>query len=349
MVVTDLTCFGLHALLAILVATGTATIWAIAVIEALFGASQAFFRPASTGLLPQTVPEEEVQEANALIQLVNNLSAFIGPALATLIVISAGFATAFAFDAATFLVSAALLIRMRPRTRVAAAAAPVAADERTSTWEALREGYREVRSRQWVWVTLSGFCVAVFVCLAPFYVLSPAVAEEHYGGAEVYGIVAAALGVGTIAGSLVAIRWRPRHPMRLAAIGALTWPPSDLLFAVGAPLPLVLTMGVIAGIGLALFEVWWQTALAERIPPDRLSRVSSYDWTISLGLLPLGYLLAGPVADALSPSEALAWGAAIGTLALAMPLLSPAVRRLRRIEPPGGGEPPSGEMAVPIP
>jgi hypothetical protein len=290
-----------------------------------------------------------VQEANALIQLVHNLSTFVGPALATLIVISAGFAAAFAFDAATFLVSAALLVRMRPRTRLAAAAAKVAADVRTSTWEALREGYREVRSRQWVWLTLSGFTLAVFLCLAPAYVLSPAIAEEHYGGAEIYGIVAAALGVGTIAGSLIAIRWRPRHPMRLAVIGAMTWPPSELLFAVGAPLPLVLTLCVAAGVGLALFEVWWQTALAERIPPDRLSRVSSYDWTISLGLLPLGYLLAGPLANALSPSEALAWGAVVATLALAMPLLSPAVRRLKRIERPGGGEPPSGEMPLPVP
>jgi MFS family permease len=94
-------------------------------------------------------------------------------------------------------------------------------------------------------------------------------------------------------------------------------------------LALVLFLSVIAGIGVALFEVWWQTALAERIPPDRLSRVASYDWTVSLGLLPIGYLLAGPAAEAWGAAEVLGTGSAIATLALAALLLSPSVRHLR--------------------
>ncbi len=326
MVVTDLIRFALHALLAVLIVLGGPPIWAIAVIEAAFGSAEAFFRPAVTGLVPQTVPEHELQEANALMQLVDNLSNFVGPALATALVISVGFAAAFAVDAATFLVSAALLIRMRPRER---AGAERRLERRESVRESLRQGFHEVRSRQWVWVPLAGFCAAVFLCLAPSYVLGPLIAESNYGSTEIYGLIAAALGVGTIGGSLAAIRWRPRHPMRLAVIGALFWPPSELLFALGGPLAIVLALSVLAGVGVALFEVWWQTALAERIPPDRLSRVSSYDWTVSLGLLPIGYVLAGPAAEAVGATEVLGIGSAIATVAIAAMLLSPAIRHLR--------------------
>jgi MFS family permease len=333
MVFTDLVRFGLHALLAVLIALGGPPIWVIAVIEALFGSAEAFFRPAVTGLVPQTVPEHELQEANALMQLIDNFSHFVGPALATALVVSVGFAAAFAVDAATFLVSAALLVRMRPRER---AGSEGRLERRESVRESIRQGFHEVRSRQWVWVPLAAFCLAVFLCLAPSYVLGPVIAEDNYDSTSIYGLIAAALGVGTIAGSLAAIRWRPAHPMRLAAIGALTWPPSELVFALGGPLALVLLMSVIAGVGVALFEVWWQTALAERIPPDRLSRVASYDWTVSLGLLPIGYLLAGPAAHSWGSAEVLGAGSAIATLAIAAILLSPSVRNLR-----------SGPLAVP--
>jgi MFS family permease len=327
MVFTDLVRFGLHALLAVLIALGGPPIWVIAVIEALFGSAEAFFRPAVTGLVPQTVPEHELQEANALMQLIDNFSHFVGPALATALVVSVGFAAAFAVDAATF------LVRMRPRER---AGSEGRLERRESVRESIRQGFHEVRSRQWVWVPLAAFCLAVFLCLAPSYVLGPVIAEDNYDSTSIYGLIAAALGVGTIAGSLAAIRWRPAHPMRLAAIGALTWPPSELVFALGGPLALVLLMSVIAGVGVALFEVWWQTALAERIPPDRLSRVASYDWTVSLGLLPIGYLLAGPAAHSWGSAEVLGAGSAIATLAIAAILLSPSVRNLR-----------SGPLAVP--
>lgn len=347
MVSTDLIRFVLHALLAVLILTGGATILGIVVIEALFGCAEAFFRPAVSGLVPQTVPDSEIQEANALLGLVDNVSGFLGPALATALVVGLGAGTAFAVDAATFLLSAALLIRMEPRSRTDDRRKS-RAEERASTWTEIREGFDEVRSREWVWVTLAGFCVAIFAWLAPWFVLGPVIAEAEYGRPEIYGVVTAGIGVGTIAGSLLAIRWRPLHPMRLAAIGALLWPPAGLLFALGAPLGAVIPATVAGGVGVALFEVWWLTALAERIPPDRLSRVSSYDWTASLGLLPIGYLLAGPLAGAIGPSEVMAGGSAIACLALAAMLLSRDIRGLERIQTPLP-EPPSEEMRGPIP
>ncbi len=328
MIVTDLVRFALHALLAALIFTGSVRIWHLVVIEALFGAAEAFFRPAANGLLPQTVPENEIQQANGLSTLSNNIGEFAGPAIATALVLGLGAGWAFALDAATFLLSAALLTRVRPRRRAVAA---VARKATASVWVEVREGYREVRSRSWVWATLAAFCAALFTGLAPWFVLGPVVARAQYGDIGVYGLVSTALGLGTIAGSLLGIGWRPRFPMRAAMLAILLWPAAAILYAAGVTLWVVMPAVLVGGAGIALFDVWWLTALAERIPADKLSRVSSYDWMVSLALLPLGYVLAGPLAHALGAVEILLGGSALAGVALALGLLPRETRLLERL------------------
>ena len=352
MVATDLVRFTLHALLAALVFTGVARIWHLVAIEAVFGAAEAFFRPAATGLLPQTVPEPEIQRASALTGLSENIAEFAGPALATALVLGLGAGWAFALDAATFLLSAAFLWRVRPRRRVMqrqSAEAPARVAGRwAGVWSELREGAREVRSRAWVWGTLASFCVALFTGLATWYVLGPSIAREQYGGVGVYGLVSAAFGVGTIAGSLLGSGWRPRHPMRAAMLAILVWPAADVLYGAGVTLGVVVPAILLAGFGVALFNVWWETALAERIPPDKLSRVSSYDWMVSIALLPLGYALAGPLAQALGSVEVLIAGSAVALLALAAGLLPRETRMLERLERPAIA-PGAGAMGASMP
>jgi MFS family permease len=351
MVVTDLVRFALHALLAALIFTDTVAIWQLIVIEALFGSAEAFFRPAANGLLPQTVPEQEIQQANGLSTLSNNIGEFAGPALATVLVLGLGAGWAFALDAATFLISAALLSRVRPRRRETIAPAPATpapapatpapatatatatatdSSEPVGVWSEIRDGYREVRSRSWVWATLAAFCAALFTGLAPWFVLGPVVAREQYGEIGVYGLVSAVLGIGTILGSLLGIGWRPRFPMRAAMLAILLWPAVAVLYAAGVTLYVVTPAMLLGGAGIALFDVWWMTALAERIPPDKLSRVSSYDWMVSLALLPLGYVLAGPLAGALGAVEVLLGGSVLAAIALALGLLPRQTRMLKR-------------------
>ena len=329
MIVSDLVRCALHALLAVLIFTETVEIWHLVVIEALFGTAEAFFRPASTGLLPQTVPEDELQEANALTGLTSNLAEFAGPALATALVLGAGAGVAFALDAATFLLSALLLLKVRPRPRGDAGG-------RSTVFAELREGYAAVRARAWVWVTIAVFSLALLVALAPLFVLGPLIAEAEYGSIGVYGAVTAALGAGTLFGSLAGLRWRPRHPMRAALLASLIWPLAGGLFAAGLPLVLVFPFWMAAGVGIALLDVWWLTALAERIPPHLLSRVTAYDWMGSLALMPLGYLLAGPLGEALGPSEVLLAGSLLGFLCLALGLLPRETRMLERLGPRSG-------------
>jgi hypothetical protein len=245
-------------------------------------------------------------------------------------------AAAFGLDAATFLLSAALLVRVRPRERTAVTSSPepaaaLAIAPTASVLGDVRAGYAEVRSRTWVWGTLVAFSFALFVVLAPLVVVGPLVAREQYGALAVFGYVFAAFGAGTIVGSLVALRWRPRYPMRRGMTLILLWPAAIALYAAGLPLALVVPAMALDGSGVALFVVWWVTALAQRIPPDKLSRVVSYDWLVSLGLLPFGYVLAGPAADAIGATEVLLGGAVIACGSLALGLIPRETRMLERL------------------
>ncbi len=338
MIATDLVRFALHGLLAILIFAGTVPIWQLVVIEIGFGSAEAFFRPAADGLLPQTVPEEDIQPARALTAMSNNIAEFAGPALATALVLGAGAGWAFGLDAVTFLLSAAFLTRVRPRHR--GAVVPVALDadgepaQRPGVFSEIRAGSREVRARKWVWATLFSFCAALFFGLAPWFVLGPLIAEGQYGHVSVYGILEATLGIGTIVGAVVGIGWRPRFPMRTAMIAITAWPVAAILYASGVTLFLVLPMALIGGTGIAIFDILWTTALAERIPPASLSRVSSFDWMISGALLPLGYILAGPLAEALGAVEVMLGGSCLALIAFGFGIAPRETRMLERL-PPG--------------
>ena len=329
MIASDLARFAVQATVATLVFAGDVPIWLLATLAACFGAAEAFFRPAYTGLIPQTVPEELIQPAQALTHASHNIARFVGPALATVLSLGAGFGWAYAFDAATFLVSAGLLVLVRARSR------GVVAVERRSMRAELGEGFREVRSRSWVWATLLSALVVVGAGIAPFAAVGAVVARDEYGSTAVFGWLQVAAGVGTILGALVGIRWRPARPMLAATLLVSTWPVGIGLFALGVSLWVLLPVMVFNGIAFTLFIIWWETALAERVPPAALSRVSSYDWMVSLALLPVGYLVAGILADHFEPASVLLGGCIIAAVAGPMALLSSELRGLRRADEAG--------------
>ena len=331
MIASDVVRCALHATLAVLIVTGAVQVWHMVVIGALFGTAEAFFRPAYTGLVPQTVAEDQIQPAQALTGVSAQVAEIVGPALATALVLGVGGAAAFAVDAATFAVSALLLLRVQARDRGPRGTS-------SSVLVELREGWQAVRERTWVWATVLAFSVALLVALTPFFVLGASVAEDVYGSEAVYGLSNAAWGVGTVTGAVVGSRWRPLRPMRAAVVGALPWPLALAVFAAGPPAAVVYAVMAASGVGIGLFAVWWETALAQRIPPHLLSRVSAWDWMGSLALVPVGYLLAGPLAARLGAQEVMVTGGVLGAVAMALALLPRSTRRLTRWEDPPAPE-----------
>jgi hypothetical protein len=195
----------------------------------------------------------------------------------------------------------------------------------------LKAGFAAVRERAWVWATILVFAVAVLTAMAPFEVLGASVAHGLYGSSAVFGVTNAALGVGTATGALICTRWRPHRPLRAAMIASIPWPAAIALFAVGPPVLVLYPLVALAGAGIGAFAVWWETALAQRIPPHLLSRVTAWDWMGSLALLPLGYLLAGPIADQVGAVRVLRVGGIVGSVALACGLLAGSTRSLTAV------------------
>ncbi len=327
MIATDLLRAGLHATLAVLILTNEVRLWQLVVIEAAFGAAQAFFQPAYTGLIPQTVPEELIQDAKALTESTANLAFMIGPALATALVLGIGAGEAFAFDAATFILSAVLLTRVHPRARGEQPA-------QASVLHELRVGWHEVSSRSWVWVTIAAFTGSILCVFAQWYALAPVIARNVYGSVGVFGVLEAIAGLGAVCGALGALRWRPARPLRTGLLLLLPWPALNMVLALHAPLAVVILFAFATGFGFSLFIIWWETALARHIPAHALSRVSAYDWMGSLALLPLGYVVAGPLAGVFGARTVLEVGSGIGLLLLLLALLPRSTRILSSSQAP---------------
>lgn len=314
-----------QATVAALLFSGHARVWQLAALAAVNGTSIAFFFPASSGIVPQTVPERLLQPANALLRLGLNGSAILGGAVAGLVVYATSPATGIAIDAASFFAAAALLAAMRLPRSLHMQSSNFVAD--------LKLGWREFSGRAWLWAIVLQFGFVNAVLQGTEGVLGPAVSKQHFHGAAGWGLIGAAQSVGLVAGGILMLRLRPRRLLLVATLGFLLSVP--LLFGLAIPLPLaaVLVLALAAGIGTETFGVLWDTTMQQEIPLDRLSRVSSYDALGSFALIPIGLAVAGPVAEAVGTRATLFAAGLISLSATLAVLFVEDVRVLRRREP----------------
>lgn len=310
---------------AYLLISGNAQIWQLAVIALVRAIASSFFYPAQQGIVPQTVPTDDLQPANALLRLALNATNIGGAALGGLLVAAAGPGWAIGFDAFTYLVAAAILLPMHVR-------APERAAD-TSFIHELAEGWREFSSRTWIWIVVLGFAFANAAESAAVNILGPIVAKESFGGAKVWGLVLASVGAGLVIGSLVALRVRPERPLFVGVVAITLLFPPLVLLAIEAPWPLIAAAALLAGIGIELFSVFWDTSLQAHVPNDVLSRVSAWDAIGSLVLIPAAYAIVGPVSDAIGIDETLWICAGIVLVSITIQLLSRQVRELPRLPP----------------
>jgi predicted MFS family arabinose efflux permease len=317
-------------ILALLLIGGAAQVWHIAVGAAVIGGAGAFFGPASLGLIPQTVSAARLQQANALIGLSRNGTRIFGPPLAgALIAFFGSVGIVFLVDAVTFVVSAISLLLLRPAPREARPAEP------QPFFAELASGWREVTARPWIVAAICAFAVSN-VAGAPFIILGPVVAQEHLGGAAAWGLILTGGGIGGVIGGVLALRLHPRRPLMTGfMIMAATSLPA---LALVGPLPVLLIAGasMLSLIAIELANTWWYTMLQQHVPDHARSRVSSYDWLVSLVFQPLGFLLAGPLAAWIGLTATLVGAAVIGLLANYGVLLVRAVREVQWVDEVAG-------------
>jgi MFS family permease len=339
MIYSDLTRLGTQGLIAALLLSGTAQVWQLAVLSFIYGVGDAFFRPTSTGIVPQTVTTERLQQANALIALTQSTFTILGPVIAGVIIALTDVGWAFAIDAATFLVSVVFVSRL---PEIEAAAKQV-----TKFLVELREGWREFRSRTWLCVDGIYSALGTFVVLAPFLTLGPVVANNALGGASAWAAIMTGFGIGSVLGGVVLLRVRPQRPLVAAILPLLLLPVPNALMALDTPTSAIVVGAFASGLGLSVFNTLFETTVMMNVPAHSLSRIASIDWMLSASLFPLGAALAGPAAGWFSIEAVFTFSAIWVLVSTAAVLSIPEIRNFRnRSAEPGEAPAVAGEAAL---
>ncbi|MFF9673570.1 MFS transporter [Streptomyces eurythermus] len=322
--VGNLLAAGAQGALAVTVATGHASTASIAMCGFVSGTAASFIVPATQGAVAQIVPEDHLQQANALLRLPSNAVRVLGPAAGGFVVAASGAAWALAWDAFTFAVASVLLLGLRleaPPTTPAG----VLAD--------LRAGWTGFWSRAWLWTYTAAGTVLVAAWLAGFQLLGPLVAARQYAGARDWGLIQAAFASGLLVGTLVCLRWKPYRLLTVAVItgGALALPLAAM--ACSLSLPLVLVAALLAGTGLDVAIVAWNTAFQQHVPQVEQGRMSAFNGVGERLAVPLGYLVTALAAHSWNSQAVLLACAAMITVATVLNLCVPDVYRVNRLTP----------------
>ncbi len=308
---------------------GVVELWHVIALVVVYGAGEALFLPAFSAIVPDVVPREQLMQANTLRELMEPLGLrFAGPALGGLLITVFDVGTAFLVDALTFLGSAIIVSLMSRQ--------PAPREESHSFRKDLMEGFAYVRAHAWLWATLAGAALFLLVTYGPFEVLLPYIIRNELGGsAATFGTVMAAGGLGSIAAALLLSR--TGAPRRHVTFMWGAW-------GIGTTLDIGLAISSAAWqmCAIAFFSfgfatagmVVWATLVNTLVPAEMLGRVSSLDWFVSIGLVPLSFALTGPVAEWLGARTTLALAGGVGLLTFFI-LFVPGVRDPERNPLPG--------------
>jgi MFS family permease len=317
--------------LGLLSITGIIQLWHVVVLIAFMGAGDAFFNPASTAIVPDLLAAERLPQANALQGLVRPLMIrLVGPALGGFVVAVLNAGSAFLVDGASFLLSAAALLAIRTRPSHLASSHGVG-----RAFAEMGEGFRFVVANPWCWATLVAAMFSLLVFIGPVQVLLPYLVRNHLRlGPEALGELYAVSGVGAVLCALaVGQLGIPR--LRITLMYA-SWT-LGVAFLAGYGLMSALWQGFLVAFATAgLFEIGsiiWTTLLQELVPRTLLGRVSSLDWLVSTGLVPVSFALTAPVAGWLGPQATMVAGGMLGALLMGMLLFVPGVRDPERGRP----------------
>ncbi len=313
------------AVLAVLVLGGALRFWELVALVAIYGSGTAFFTPAFEAVVPDLLPAAALPAANSLDQFVRPIALRLAGPLLGGALVSVGAGLAFAVDAASFAASLVAVAAIKPRL-------PARDETNASALAAVREGLRFIRQRVWLWGTLGSAAIAYLVFLGPTEVLLPYVVKnELHASAGTLGFVFAAGGLGAV-GSAVWMGSRG-HPGRDITFIYGTWTLATLAVA-GYGLATAAWQLMLACLVFNALEtvgtIVWATVKQRHVPSSMLGRVSSLDWMISIGLLPVSFALTAPVAAAVGVRVTLVGAAVVGATVTLGALFLPGMRDLEK-------------------
>jgi MFS family permease len=310
----------LVAVSAISLIAGFSSILLLAVMGALFGVLNALWWPAMSGVLPEILPKEKLQEGNAVIGLMSNIGVVFGTLLGGVIVTLTSPGWALLIDGLTFFIAGLIVwnLKLDAKSRV----------ESPGILDDLRVGWREFISRSWVVTMVIAFAFINMAFDSMITILGPLNFSDPETGPRNWSYNLAGLTIGMMIGGVIVFKVKFKRPLFVSMILVAISGVWDFALALDLSLVIAIAAGVFSGIAVEIFLVTWSTSMQTHIPEESFSRVNAYDSLGSYGFAPLGIIIAGPLAEAFSVNSILLATGFITLLASVVALSVKSVRTL---------------------
>lgn len=300
---------------------GFSSTWLLAVMGGIFGILNAIWWPAMSGVLPEIVPKDKLQQGNAVVGLLTNIGYIVGTLSGGVIVSTVGAGWGLMADAVTFFV-AGVIVWFLPITGRAK-------DKSPGIIHDLTVGWREFISRSWVIAMVFTFALINMAFESMLSVLGPLNFNDPKTGPQQWSYNLAGLSIGMLIGGIWILKVKVGRPLFLAMVLIALSAAWDFTLAFDAPLAISIAASIFSGISLEIFMVTWNTSLQHHVPEESYSRVSSYDTLGSFGIAPLGIVIAGPLAMHFGVNTILIITGLTTLIASVASLFVPSVRNLR--------------------
>lgn len=306
----------------IFVATPSVPAWGLAILVFAMGAGEAFGFPASGAILPSVLPPEKLPAGNVLRSIGVRIAQVVGPGVGGFSVAIIGGRMTFAITAAFFIAGTFLLMRIveKPRDII---------DLKPSFVTDLHEGLKTVWHTPWVAACIAMSTLQMMVVLASENVLLPVITRREFHTNTVFAAAAAMFSIGGSVSAIIAMRVRAKHPGLVAVIiwGFFAFAP--LVLAFPSSKTIIIVGYLVAGISIGPWEAYWASSIQREIPQELQGRVFSVDYMGSVGLMPLGMALVGPVTHVFGERPFLLAAIAFHLLVCGLVLLVPGVKDLK--------------------
>jgi len=297
-------------------------------IVILMGISDAFGGPASGAIIPSILPDHLLPSGNVLRGIALKGSTIAGPGIAGVIVVSLGTHATYIATSFFFLLGAALLIRIDEGPVVANA------DKKNQFVEEMREGLRVVWYYKWIAAMILMASVQLMLVIGVENVLLPVITKRDFGTASVFATSAALFSAGGAISAIICIKSKVKNPGLVSVVVWGLFILAPLVLAFPSSKTIIFIAYFAAGFSVGPWEAFWATQVQREVPAKYQGRVFSIDYMGSLGLMPLGMALAGPLVNLFGERPLLIGVAIFHLIICGVVLFVPGVKEMKSSRPP---------------
>ena len=306
----------------------TISLWVLLAVVVIMGASDAFGRPAVAAIIPSILPDHLLPSGNVVRGIAMKGGEIAGPGIAGLIIVTFGTHATYLTTCFFFLVGALLLFRINENPR------EMNSSPKSSFQTEVREGLRVVWYYKWITAMIIMATFQLMMVVGVEMVLLPVITKRDFGTAAVYATAAALFSLGGVISAIISIKSKTKRPGTVSVVvwGLFIFAP--LVLAFPSSKELIFLAYFLAGFSVGPWEAFWNTQVQREVPAEYQARVFSIDYMGTVGLLPLGMALAGPMADLFGERPLLIGVAIFHLLICAVVLFVPGVRQMKSTKPP---------------